>query len=78
MCLEASQIPLKPTRGDILHMFGRDEEAIAAYGKTLELKPDLEDLQDHATGGVQYREAASNMGESTLIWFALCPWRNSV
>lgn len=30
------------TRGDVLHRFGRDDEAVAAYRKALELKPDFQ------------------------------------
>jgi len=40
------------TRGDILYGFGRDDEAIAAYRKVLELKPDL-------LGYIEYLKLAS-------------------
>jgi eukaryotic-like serine/threonine-protein kinase len=35
------------TRGDILYQFGRDDEAIAAYRKTLELKPDFQGYEEY-------------------------------
>jgi len=35
------------TRGDILYQFGRDDEAIAAYRKTLELKPDFQGYSEY-------------------------------
>jgi tetratricopeptide (TPR) repeat protein len=35
------------TRGDILFRLGHDDEAIAAYRKALELKPDFQDYQEY-------------------------------
>ena len=36
------------TRGDILYWFGRDDEAIADYRKTMELKPDFQGYSEYA------------------------------
>jgi serine/threonine protein kinase/tetratricopeptide (TPR) repeat protein len=35
------------TRGDIFFMFGRDDDALTAYRKVNELKPDFQDLQEY-------------------------------
>jgi len=35
------------TRGDILYQFGRDDEAVVAYRKTLELKPDFQGYEEY-------------------------------
>ncbi|MFI5108973.1 MAG: protein kinase [Terriglobales bacterium] len=42
------------TRGDILFRTGHDEEALAAYRKVVELKPDFQDYSDYAKAAQVY------------------------
>jgi serine/threonine protein kinase/tetratricopeptide (TPR) repeat protein len=44
------------TRGDILFMAGRDDEALAAYRKVLELKPDFSDYVEYLKLAVVYTD----------------------
>ena len=44
------------SRGDILFMAGRDDEAIAAYRKVLELKPDFSDYSEYVKLAVVYTD----------------------
>ncbi|MGZ4824519.1 MAG: protein kinase domain-containing protein [Terriglobales bacterium] len=44
------------TRGDILFKLGRDDEAIAAYRKALELTPDFQDYQEYVKLGWVYAD----------------------
>jgi eukaryotic-like serine/threonine-protein kinase len=44
------------TRGDILFRFGRDDEAVAAYRKALELKPDFQDYAEYIKLGAVYAD----------------------
>jgi len=44
------------TRGDILFMSGRDDEAIAAYRKTLELRPDFSDYGEYLKLAIVYTD----------------------
>jgi serine/threonine protein kinase/TolB-like protein/TolA-binding protein len=44
------------TRGDILYLAGRDDEASAAYRKVIELKPDFSDYEDHFKLAVVYAD----------------------
>jgi eukaryotic-like serine/threonine-protein kinase len=44
------------TRGDILFMAGRDDEAVAAYRKLLELKPDFGDYEEYLKLAIVYTD----------------------
>jgi serine/threonine protein kinase len=44
------------TRGDILFMAGRDDEAVAAYRKVLELKPDFTDYAEYLKLAIVYTD----------------------
>ena len=44
------------TRGDVLYFAGRDDEAIAAYRKVLELKPDFFDYQAYLSLAIFYTD----------------------
>ena len=44
------------TRGDILFMAGRDDEAVAAYRKVLELKPDFTDYVEYVKLAIVYTD----------------------
>jgi tetratricopeptide (TPR) repeat protein len=44
------------TRGDILFMAGRDDEAVATYRKVLELKPDFSDYAEYLKLAVVYTD----------------------
>ncbi len=44
------------TRGDILFMAGRDDEALAAYRKVLELKPDFSDYGEYLKLAIVYTD----------------------
>jgi eukaryotic-like serine/threonine-protein kinase len=44
------------TRGDILFMAGRDDEALAAYRKVLELKPDFSDYGEYLKQAIVYTD----------------------
>jgi serine/threonine protein kinase/tetratricopeptide (TPR) repeat protein len=44
------------TRGDILFMAGRDDEAVAAYRKVLELKPDFGDYDEYLKLAIVYTD----------------------
>ncbi len=44
------------SRGDILFMAGRDDEAIAAYRKVLELKPDFSDYGEYLKLAIVYTD----------------------
>jgi len=44
------------TRGDILFMAGRDDEAVAAYRKVLELKPDFSDYYEYLKLAIVYTD----------------------
>lgn len=44
------------SRGDILYMAGRDDEAVAAYRKVLELRPDFSDYGEYLKLAVVYTD----------------------
>ncbi len=44
------------TRGDVLYMAGRDDEAVAAYRKVLELKPDFGDYAEYLKLAIVYTD----------------------
>jgi serine/threonine protein kinase/tetratricopeptide (TPR) repeat protein len=44
------------TRGDILYMAGRDDEAVTAYRKVLELKPDFSDYGEYLKLAIVYTD----------------------
>jgi eukaryotic-like serine/threonine-protein kinase len=44
------------TRGDILYMAGRDDEAVAAYRKVLELKPDFTNYGEYLKLAIVYTD----------------------
>ncbi len=44
------------TRGDILYMAARDDEAVAAYRKALELKPDFSDYGEYLKLAIVYTD----------------------
>jgi eukaryotic-like serine/threonine-protein kinase len=44
------------SRGDILYMAGRDDEAVASYRKVLELKPDFSDYEEYLKLAVLYTD----------------------
>jgi tetratricopeptide (TPR) repeat protein len=44
------------TRGDIFFMAGRDDEAVAAYRKVLELKPDFSDYAEYLKLAIVYTD----------------------
>ena len=44
------------SRGDILYMAGRDDEAIASYRKVLELKPDFSDYYEYLKLAIVYTD----------------------
>src|ERR1700723_745425 len=44
------------TRGDVLFMAGRDDEAVAAYRKVLELKPDFGDYGEYLKLAIVYTD----------------------
>ena len=44
------------TRGDVLFMAGRDDEAVAAYRKVLELKPDFSDYGEYLKLAIVYTD----------------------
>ena len=44
------------TRGDALYLLGRDDEALAAYRKVLELKPDFQGYQDYLKLAICYAD----------------------
>jgi len=44
------------TRADIFFWFGRDDEALAAYRKVLELKPDFQSFEEYVKLGVVYAD----------------------
>jgi len=44
------------TRGDVLYMAGRDDDAVAAYRKVLELKPDFEDYDEYLKLAIVYTD----------------------
>jgi eukaryotic-like serine/threonine-protein kinase len=44
------------SRGDILYMAGRDDEAVACYRKVLELKPDFSDYGEYLKLAVLYND----------------------
>jgi serine/threonine protein kinase/tetratricopeptide (TPR) repeat protein len=50
------------TRGDIFFMFARDDDAIAAYRKVIELKPDFEGFQEY----VKLSNAYADQGKYAL------------
>jgi eukaryotic-like serine/threonine-protein kinase len=59
------------TRGDILYMVGRDDEAAAAYRKVIELKPDFTDYGDYLKLAVVYADQnKSDMAEAAFQQFA--------
>jgi serine/threonine protein kinase/TolB-like protein len=44
------------TRGDVLFMAGRDDEAVATYRKVLELKPDFSDYSEYLKLAIVYTD----------------------
>jgi len=44
------------SRGDILYMAGRDDEAVASYRKVLELKPDFSDYYEYLKLAIVYTD----------------------
>ncbi|MFB3922977.1 MAG: protein kinase [Terriglobia bacterium] len=55
------------SRGDVLFTFGRDDEAIAAYRRALEIKPDLFDGAEHLKLAAVY----ADQNEPALVESAL-------
>jgi len=59
------------TRGDILYEFGRDDEAIAAYRKVLELNADFQDHTEYLKLALVYADQAKYaLAEAALQEFA--------
>jgi serine/threonine protein kinase/tetratricopeptide (TPR) repeat protein len=59
------------TRGDILFMAGRDDEAVAAYRKVLELKPDFSDYGEYLKLAIVYtNQKKPDMAEAAFQQFA--------
>jgi tetratricopeptide (TPR) repeat protein len=59
------------TRGDIFFWFGRDDEALAAYRKVLELKPDFQSFEEYVKLAVVYADQGKYaLAEASLQEFA--------
>jgi eukaryotic-like serine/threonine-protein kinase len=59
------------TRGDILFMVGRDDEAVAAFRKVLELKPDFGDYGEYLTLAIVYTDQKkTDMAHAAFQQFA--------
>jgi serine/threonine protein kinase/tetratricopeptide (TPR) repeat protein len=59
------------TRGDILYMAGRDDEAIASYRKAIDLKPDFNDYGDYLKLAIVYADQKKfDMAEAAFQQFA--------
>jgi len=59
------------TRGDIYFRNGHDEEALAAYRKVVELKPDFQDYTDYAKAALVYLDQGKYaLAETTLKEYA--------
>jgi len=59
------------TRGDIFYEFGRDDDAIAAYRKVLELKPDFQSFEEYGKlAGVYADQGKYALAEAALQEFA--------
>ncbi len=59
------------SRGDILYMAGRDDEAVAAYRKVLELKPDFGDYGEYLKLAIVYTDQKKpDMAKAALQQFA--------
>jgi len=59
------------TRADILFWFGRDDDALAAYRKVLELKPDFQSFEEYVKLAVVYADQGKYaLAEASLQEFA--------
>jgi tetratricopeptide (TPR) repeat protein len=59
------------SRGDILYMAGRDDEAVAAYRKVLELKPDFGDYGEYLKLAIVYTDQKKpDMAKAAFQQFA--------
>ena len=59
------------SRGDLLHLAGRDDEAVAAYRKVLELKPDFTDYNEYLKLAIVYTEQHKpDMADAAFQQFA--------
>ena len=59
------------TRADIFFWFGRDDEALAAYRKVLELKPDFQSFEEYVKLAVVYADQGKYaLAEASLQEFA--------
>jgi eukaryotic-like serine/threonine-protein kinase len=59
------------TRGDVLYLSGRDDEAVAAYRKVVELKPDFADYSDYLKLAIVYTEQRKpDMADGAFEQFA--------
>ena len=59
------------TRADIFFWFGRDDEALAAYRKVLELKPDFQGFEEYVKLAVVYADQGKYaLAEASLQEFA--------
>jgi eukaryotic-like serine/threonine-protein kinase len=59
------------SRGDILYLAGRDDEATAAYRKAIEIKPDFADYADYLKLAIVYADQKKrDMSEAAFQQFA--------
>jgi eukaryotic-like serine/threonine-protein kinase len=59
------------SRGDILYLAGRDDEAIAAYRKAIEIKPDFNDYGEYLKLAIVYADQKKrDMSEAAFQQFA--------
>ena len=59
------------SRGDVLYMAGRDDEAVAAYRKVLELKPDFSDYGEYLKLAIVYTDQKKpDMAKAAFQQFA--------
>jgi eukaryotic-like serine/threonine-protein kinase len=59
------------TRGDVLYAAGRDDEAVAAYRKVFELKPDFNDYADYLKLAIVYTDQRKpEMADAAFQQFA--------
>ena len=62
------------SRGDILFMAGRDDEAVASYRKVLELKPDFSDYAEYLKLAIVYTDQKKpDMANAAFQQFAQPP-----
>ncbi len=59
------------SRGDILYLASRDDEAIASYRKAIEIKPDFNDYADYLKLAIVYADQKKrDMSEAAFEQFA--------